>query len=436
MLAASLVATSHAATRVSVEELQRVVASAQGKSDADVAKQLSDLELTERVSAAGLQKLKASLPGAKAQESLDALADSSQFLRLPASELPNTSAPDVATQRRMLGLVVNYVSKTIHQLPNITAERDTTRFEDRPAQDVQEETGMVSYSYQPLHVVDRFKTPVSYRDGKEELEGASSKHANPSRGLVSWGEFGPILSTVFVDAAKSSLGWGHWETGPGGATEAVFQYAVPKDKSNYQVVFCCTAEGVEAATSARPFQQQVAYHGEIAIDPSNGDILRLVVTAEIEPGNPLTKAASVVEYSSIVIGGQSYVCPLKSISLSQAASIPPSKGSHSMGYALGPQKTFLNRTVFVNYRRFGSESRIVTDADATPNTNPGAESPTGNSRTPPNGPSLSESTLAAQHTHLPAPRRRLRPWCLDFVRRISLELNRIPPSFFFRMHLM
>ena len=36
--------------------------------------------------------------------------------------------------------------------------------------------------------------------------------------------------------------------------------------------------------------------------PSNGDILRLVVMAEIEAGNPLTKAASVVEYSSIAMG--------------------------------------------------------------------------------------------------------------------------------------
>jgi hypothetical protein len=226
---------------------------------------------------------------------------------------------------------------------------------------------------------------VTYRNGEEELEGAS-KNANPSRGLVSWGEFGPILSTVFVDAAKSNLSWGHWETGPSGANEAVFQFAVPKDKSHYQVVFCCAAAGVDAAEGARPFQQLVAYHGEIAVDPSNGDILRLLVIAEIEAGNPLTKAASVVEYSSIVIGGQSYVCPSQSISLSQAASLPPSKGMHSMGYTLGPQKTFLNRTAFVNYRRFGSESRIITDANATPNTHPAAESPKGNSQTPPNGP--------------------------------------------------
>lgn len=385
VLATSFALTTHAATRVSLEDLQRVLASAQGKSDGDVAKQLADLELTERVSAAERQKLNAGLPGAKAQEAMDALADSSQFLRLPASELPNTPAPDMNSQRRILGLVINYVSKTIHQLPNIVAERETTRFEDRPAQDVQEETGLVSYSYLPLHVVDKYKAPVTYRDGKEELEGAG-KHANPSRGLVSWGEFGPILSTVFVDAAKSNLSWGHWDTGPSGANEAVFQYAVPKDKSHYQVVFCCTAEGVDAATGARPFQQQVAYHGEIAVDPSNGDILRLVVMAEIEAGNPLTKAASVVEYSSIAIGGKSYICPSRSISLSQAASLPPSKGIHSLGYTLGPQKTFLNRNVFANYRRFGSESRIITDADATPNTNPVAESPTGNSRTPPNGP--------------------------------------------------
>lgn len=386
LVAASFVAVSHAATRVSVEELRQMVVSSQGKSDADVAKQLADLEVTERVSAGDLVKMKAGLPGTKAQDALDALADSSQFLSLPASELPNTPAPDVAAQRRLVGLVVNYVSKTIHQLPNISAERDTVRFEDRPAQDVQEETGLVSYSYLPLHVVDRYKAPVTYRDGKEEMESAHNKHADTSRGLMSWGEFGPILSTVFVDAAKSNLSWGHWEAGAAGVTEAVFKYAVPKEQSHYQVVFCCTAEGLDSATAAHPFQQLVAYHGEMAIDPSSGAILRLTVVAEIEPGSPVTKAASAVEYSSIVIGGQGYVCPTRSVSLSKAASLPPSKGSHSIGYKLGPQKTFLNRTVFVNYRRFGSESRIVTDADATPNTNPVAESPSGNTRTAPNGP--------------------------------------------------
>src|ERR1035437_2915441 len=46
------------------------------------------------------------------------------------------------------------------------------------------------------------------------------------------GVFGPILSTVIVDAAQSELAWGHWDQGAGGS-QAVFRYAVPKEKSNF-----------------------------------------------------------------------------------------------------------------------------------------------------------------------------------------------------------
>jgi hypothetical protein len=54
LLAAGVTLPGFAATRVTVEQLEHVLAAAHGKPDVKVAKQLSDLELTERLSAAKL----------------------------------------------------------------------------------------------------------------------------------------------------------------------------------------------------------------------------------------------------------------------------------------------------------------------------------------------------------------------------------------------
>jgi hypothetical protein len=43
------------------------------------------------------------------------------------------------------------------------------------------------------------------------------------------GTFGPILSTVILDAGRSELTWSRWEQGARGP-RAVFRYAVPREK--------------------------------------------------------------------------------------------------------------------------------------------------------------------------------------------------------------
>jgi hypothetical protein len=58
---------------VTVEEVQRILAEDKGKSDARVARQLSGLELTERMSDAKLKSLEQSVPGTKSRRALVAL---------------------------------------------------------------------------------------------------------------------------------------------------------------------------------------------------------------------------------------------------------------------------------------------------------------------------------------------------------------------------
>ncbi len=378
LTAATLPAFS--AKRVTVEQLEQTLAADQGKPDADIAQQLSDLELTERLSAVTLAHLKPDLPGEKAQQALQILADDSAFLDPPAVEIPVKPTPDAAAQRQMMALVVNYVTKTTHQLPNFFATRDTTRFEDRP-----QDTWNSSL---PLHFVDKSGVTVEYRDGQEMVDTGSdkAKKREPTpQGLVSWGEFGPILSTVLLDAAQSNLAWSHWEQGPTGP-EAVFRYEVSAKKSHYEVRY------------SLEFHERAGYHGEIAVDPANGAIFRVTVEADLALGDPLTRAAIMVEYGPVEIGGRSFICPARSVALSMRHMPPETATMHSAALDQGPLKTFLNDVAFEQYRRLGSESRMLTtDSGELAASSPasGAEGPPSSRLQPLSTASLEEPKAAA-----------------------------------------
>ncbi len=313
---------------LTVAQLEQALATTHASPDVVVADQLSSFDLTERLSAIRYARLSAALPGEKARKSLLALADSAEFRSLPPDDIPTTAAPDLAEQRRMMALVVGYVTKAVHQLPNLFATRATTRFEDRPQGE---------FGYLPLHVVGNSSRTVLYRDGQEMVDATSGKSGSAEQGLVSWGEFGPILSTVLLDAAQNKLAWSHWEQGVNGPL-AVFAYAVPDQKSHYWVQFCCITEivtGIERSKAGlsgvspyyspnmenyreaqRVLREKPGYHGEIVVDPGMGTILRVTADAELPLGVKLTRAAIMVEYGSVEIGGKSIVCPQRSVALS------------------------------------------------------------------------------------------------------------------------
>jgi VWFA-related protein len=376
---------------ITVEELQKVLATSADShtADADVARKLSALTLTERLSTANLTRLEAGLPGKKAQQALIALADSSVFLDLPPAEIPANPKPDPAALRRMLVSVVNYVNTTVRQLPNFMATRDTTRFEDRPQQDIQGEVGMTTLIYLPLHVVGRSNVLVAYRDGHEVLEQVAAKAGRgeaQERGLFTEGVFGPILGTVVGDALKGKITWSHWEEGAKD-TLAVFHYEVPNERSHYSVGFCCTAGevaseaqesgkwlkfGTPASGDWHSYAKIAAYHGEIAFDPASGAILRITLEADMPPNEVVSRNGMMVEYGTVDIGGKSFICPLRGVSLLVAHNTPPPFGTNPPRGYKTPAKTFVNDAVFEQYRRFGSEVRILAGNSLEPDDNPPA----------------------------------------------------------------
>jgi hypothetical protein len=252
-----------ASRNISVAELEQKLATNRGRPDAEVAQQLSEFELTERLTTTTLARLESNSPGTRTSQELKILADQSAFLLPPAAEIPQIPAPDLEAQRTMMGLVVDYVSKTIHQLPNFYATRVTTHFEETPLV----QTGTEAIPYRPLHETNTFNVTVLYRDGKEVVDTGKDKTRAPKQqgtGLSAWGVFGPILSTVFLDAAKSNLRWSHWETTPTG-TQAVFHYAVPQGNSHFRANYCCVPNSDSPGDPMKPFDGIVGYHGRLQL---------------------------------------------------------------------------------------------------------------------------------------------------------------------------
>jgi len=363
-----------AAKRVSVEQLERILSANRGKPDEKIAQQLSGLEITERLNTAKFTRWQSILPGPESRRALLILADMSAFLEPPASEIPATATPDLASQQNIMAMAVTYTVKTISKLPDFFATRDTIFFEDTP-QTSKADTSVIPY--QPLHPVSRSSETVLYRNAREvvDTKASKSKKNDASHGLTTRGVFGPILGTVLVDVGEGKLVWSHWEQGASGPL-AVFHFVVAREKSHYEVSFCC----VPGDSGNGVFQQYTGYNGDIAVDPVNGTILRLTLKADLKAPDPLLRSDIMVEYGPVEIGGQTYICPTKSVSVTLAPTLPANtfEMTRYRGLLLDQDKfaamehlqTLLNDAAFVQYHLFRAESRILTGDNATPDQKP------------------------------------------------------------------
>lgn len=351
-----------AVKRVPVDQLERIVAAAQGKNDSKTADEIYGLELTERLSAARLAHDLAALPGPASRQAMQSTADVAEFLDLPAADLPPTPPPDRDSQISLWKLTLVNASKTISKLPNFFATRETAHFVDTPAEAPRNTVDSIRYA--PLHEVGDESITVLYRDGHEFLDKKGSHRVSfdPNNyELSTAGEFGQILSTVLADSAHGQVIWSHWEQGAKGQI-AVFRYAVAKAASHYTVNF----PGPKQDTQFIP-----PYHGEIGIDPADGSILRLTMIADLGPKDPVTKSDLLVSYGPVEIGGATYICPLKSIALTLVHEVRVNSNSFSAYQAeLGPLQTRVNDAVFRNYHLFRAEMRILTDDASSPDGTP------------------------------------------------------------------
>jgi VWFA-related protein len=340
--------------RVTVAQLEQALKTNRGRSDSDLARQLSVMELTERLSSARLATLQALLKGKKAQRVLISLADESAFLALPADEIPSIAPPDAATQRLMISRTVDYVNRTIPKLPNFLATRTTVQYHQPPLEPGQ--TWKTAVGDQSLHPAETSKAPVHFLNGKEVVGGEATGGKPQKPGILDTvGTFGPIMATVLVGATSpnSVLTWGHWEQGVNGP-QAVFRYRIPQETPRFFVGF-----GYLADDEVFPFKEKVPFHGEFAVDPASGAILRLTVQADLEPRLPLDRSGVMVEYAPVVIGGNTYICPARSVSMLRQRRIMDIDEWGETFKVDAPFETLLDDMVFDKYHIFRSTARML-----------------------------------------------------------------------------
>ncbi|MDR3750611.1 MAG: hypothetical protein P4K94_03910 [Terracidiphilus sp.] len=338
---------------VTVAQLGRWLAGAHGQPDGKIAKGLKSMTLTERVSVVQLAQWKSDIPGRHSREELTVLADSSAFLDPAATDVLADAPPDLKAQEVMFSSAIDYVVQTLAKLPDFYATRTTAHFEDTPAHmtQVPGTLGAVSMSqrgvaYVPLHQTVPSSIQVSNIDGAE-MHGAKKMDRTaidrPESGLTTAGEFGPILSVVLHDAIHGTVTSGYWQQSPLGQL-AVFRYAVPYGQSNYVLSF---KHGIQCK---KLFS---AYHGEIAIYPATGAILRITVVADPTPSSEAVESAIAVDYGKVQLGSKDYICPLRGVAILKT-NIDTAAGQ------IAPQ-TQLNDVTFTGYHLARGDVRILPE---------------------------------------------------------------------------
>jgi hypothetical protein len=374
LLLAAMGPTVPAQTRATVAQMEQLLTTLHHQPDANVARQLSGFELTERVTSDTLARWETEFKGKHTQETLTALADASAFLDLPVADLPATPPPELAAQEQIFARTGNYVGKTLHKLPNFSALRTTTYFETATPQQLLQQQQFQVYqlneskpSFRSLGPVNETETKgtqlysagawevtVTYRDGLEVADTPSrnGRHAAPPAvGLTTKGEFGPILYVVLEDAIHGKVTWRHWEQGANGLL-AVFRYEVTKEASHYAVV-----------PSVNGSAEFPAYHGEIAVDPASGTIFRITIEADRLPSDAMFESAILVEYGPVPIGGNTYICPVRAVAILKH---PSSAVDGRSQIVPAPLQTFVNDVSFTKYHVFRSDARILPGNAVSP----------------------------------------------------------------------
>ena len=365
LLLALAAAPCCAGAPVTVAQLEQFVAAAQSKSDKDIAKQLEEMQLTERLTTARLDRMESQLTGILPKRALLALADASAFLDVPKADELALAVPDAATQGKILSRAADFVEATVTRMPDFLATRTRARFENLKFGRMSSEPLLENHQ----SLLDRTSMTIEYRNGREVEEPvgqpAPGHYVSSSTGLIEWGVFGPLLDIVMSDILHGKVGWGHWEQGPSGPV-AVFRYAIAEERANYTVRYCCF---LSSDHRMRQYETVPQYHGEIAVNPETGDVLRLAVKTDLKTDVPMYRADVVVENGPVEIGGRTYICPIKSIAISTAMALfTPGMGIYidreptwESNYGGKDQfkVTSINDVIFDHYHKFQAEMRIL-----------------------------------------------------------------------------
>jgi hypothetical protein len=151
------------------------------------------------------------------------------------------------------------------------------------------------------------------------------------KSAFSSGELGGVLRAVFDAKAQTEFKWKETDT-LGNGTVQVFNYHVPQANSGFFI------------TGSNNLEIKVAFHGLVFIDAATHSVRRVTLIAEGIPKEfPTHSSAMAVDYDYVVINAHDYLVPV-------SAEVSLRQGKH---------EAVMNTMEFRNYRRYGSNLRIL-----------------------------------------------------------------------------
>jgi hypothetical protein len=316
------------------------------QTDAELAKYLAKVKLTERLDDRVIEELQGQGIGAKTLQALEALRDRTKDLMAakpvapPARPTPKPP-PSSEEQAAILSDVREYALNYSKNLPDFICTQVTRRY---AAPMPGTRWGGSASSEPSWQAQDVLQIRLSYFEQKEkylvvlENNNILNKDYEQMGGSKSFGEFGSMLREIFEPATEARFEWDHWGTLRGKLVMA-FAYHVSQSRSQYRLV-------VEDAK----LSIITAYRGLVEVDPDTHVVMRVSTIAEnIPPDFPIRKAEDVLDYDYQELSGHTFLLPLKSQVLMSG----------------GDALTKLDEE-FRLYRKYSADADIKYDTDPLP----------------------------------------------------------------------
>jgi hypothetical protein len=341
-----------AAQTLNLQELVSFVQSSEklikeGKqTDAELAKYLAKVKLSERLEDRVIEELQSQGIGAKTLQALQALRDRTKELmaakpivpQAPPTPIPPPSSEE---QAAIISDVREYALNYSKNLPDFICTQVTRRY---AAPMPGTRWGGSSLSEPSWQAQDVLQIRLSYFQQKEKYTVVLANNTIVNKdyeqmgGSKSFGEFGSMLREIFEPSTEARFEWDHWGTLRGKRVMA-FSYHVLQSRSQYRLV-------VEDAK----LSIITAYRGLVEVDPDIHMVMRVSTIAENIPADfPIRKADDVLDYDFQEISGHTFLLPLKS----------------QVFMSGGEVLTKLDEE-FRLYRKYSAEAEIKYDTDPLP----------------------------------------------------------------------
>ena len=294
------------AQSVSVADLVKFIKSSvqMKERDADVAKYLGHMKLTDHLDDRTVEELQSLGAGPKTVAALRAMVDGSAKLPEPPPPPkalpppPPASPPDSTEQGKIIAAAREYALNYSKQLPNYLCLEVVRRAFDHNVNDAagseqwrSDDTVVMRLSY--------FEQKEDYKVVMVNDHAVENKSVDSLSGVTSQGEFGSMLREIFLPESEARFEWDHWAKLRGRKMYA-FSYDIDQPHSQYSVVWEKTDKIVPA------------YRGLVYIDVDTNMIMHLTQEPyDIPRTFPVRASKETLDYDFQKIGDSQFLVPLK-----------------------------------------------------------------------------------------------------------------------------